>query len=295
MIKLRSSLKPLIELAIAGALWGFAFIAIVWLLPYLSPSAIIFYRFGGAFAFGFFCLLIARTNKESLKYHFKLSLLPAALLYLTLILQTWGLKTTTATNSSFITTLYVIMIPLMRSFMGHEKMTPRIWLSVMLALIGTGLIVQIQNFTEIHLGDFLTFLCAIAAAFHLLIMGKVAPKSTNDFATNVFQSFWVCLFSLALLPVEPKWSLSGMDSTAWAGLLILTLGASLIAFYLQVRAQKKVSPSIAGIMFLLESPFACLFAFIFLGELFNSWQWFGSFLIIAACVNVTLLENKKSH
>lgn len=293
MIKIKSSLKPLIELSIAGALWGFGFIGTVWALPFLSPTAIIFYRFAGAFVLGGAFLLLAKTSKASLKYHFKLALVPAAFLFPTLILQTWGLQTTSATNSSFITTLYVIMVPLMRGLAGHEKLNFRVWMSVLLAFIGTGFIVQIQNLSEVRFGDFLTLLCAVSAAFHLIYMGKIAPKSTNDFATNVFQSFWICLFCMFILPFDSKWSLTGMDQNAWIGMLSLAFGSSLIAFYLQVRAQKKVTPSVAGIMFLLESPFACLFAFMFLGEIFNAWQWFGSGLIIAACVNVTLLESKK--
>ena len=65
------------------------------------------------------------------------------------------------------------------------------------------------------------------------------------------------------------------------GLLMLGIGSTLIAFYLQIKAQKVLSSTVSSLFFLLESPFALLFAFFLLGESLNMKQGIGALLIIA--------------
>jgi drug/metabolite transporter (DMT)-like permease len=55
-----------------------------------------------------------------------------------------------------------------------------------------------------------------------------------------------------------------------------------------MRAQKKLSPSISSILFLIESPIAAISGIIFLNETLDIYQWLGGFLILAAALGVTL-------
>ena len=97
-------LKPLIELLVADAFWGFGFIAAVWALRDLGTPAIIFYRFGIAFFIGIIILFFSKVKRSEMVYEFKISLPAGLLLAATLALQTWGLKTVPAAESAFITT-----------------------------------------------------------------------------------------------------------------------------------------------------------------------------------------------
>jgi drug/metabolite transporter (DMT)-like permease len=76
------------------------------------------------------------------------------------------------------------------------------------------------------------------------------------------------------------------------GLLSLTFGSTLIAFALQVRAQRVLSPSIASLIFLLESPFALIFAIYFLNESMTDLQATGALLIFFSAVGATLAERR---
>ncbi len=293
--KLSIKSRAFLELTFAGFLWGFGFIGTVWALKFLSPSAILFYRFGISFLAGWALLSLWKVRWNEMRTELHLSLIPGVFLWLTLFPQTWGLQLTTATNSAFITTLYVVIVPLFRSLTGEEKLTFTHWFCVLLALLGMGFIVQIQNVSTLNWGDLLTLICAIFAALHIIVLGQKVQHSRNDLAFNTFQSLWVALFSLLLFPFSKNWSLATLDSEAWLGILSLGFGSSMIAFLLQVRSQKVISPSVASLLFLLESPASCLFAFLLLNEKLIAWQWAGAVMILLSCVVISMTKSKAEH
>jgi drug/metabolite transporter (DMT)-like permease len=284
--------KPSIELTFACIFWGFGFIATIWILQFLSPAAVIFYRFALAFIFGSIILFMVRPSKEIIKNEFKLSAIGGLLLSLTLLLQTAGLQFTTATKSAFITTTYVIIVPTLSHFVLKQKVRPLHWLWVTVACIGTLLIVDLQN-TTWGWGDSFTVLNAVAAAFHILYVGHIAHRSRQPFAFNVLQSFWACAYCLCIFPFthqSQKWDLLQLDNRAWLGLLSLVFGSTLLGFFLQVRAQKLLSPSLASLLFLLESPISFFFAFWLLHERLTLWPMVGASAILLACLGATLTQ-----
>ena len=287
----KSTLKPLTELSIASLFWGFGFIATVWVLKFIDSPAIIFYRFLGAFAVGAIFLPFAKLNKSEIIKEFKLASTAGFWLSLTLVLQAWGLKTTTATKSAFITTLYVVFVPF-GSLLLKEKLPKRHWLWVTIALIGTGFILDLK-FENLGAGDSLTFINAITAAIHILVLAKLSPRSKDHFTFNTFQSFWTALFCLPLLALNTRWSLFTLDTQAWWGLFSVTIGSSLIAFWLQIRAQEKISASLASVLFLLESPVSMFFAYWLLNERLSVLQLLGCLLIFISCLGASLGPSKK--
>lgn len=282
--------RAMSELFLAGIFWGFGFIGTVWCLKFLSPSAILFYRFFIAFAASAIILRLSGRNLKDFILDARIAFWPGVFLWLTLFFQTWGLESTTATNSTFITVLYVVLVPLINSLRGREEIGPIHWLCVLIALFGTGFIVNLKNFSNLNLGDFLTLICAIFAAIHILIVGEQTLKSNSSLSFNALQSFWISIFSLLSLPFSPHWNLNALDRQAWLGLIALAFGSSLLAFFLQVRAQKIISPSVVSLMFLLESPMSSIFAFFLLNEILTGWQWLGAALIMLSCLLISLAE-----
>lgn len=83
-----------------------------------------------------------------------------------------------------------------------------------------------------------------------------------------------------------------MSTQSWFGLLSLSLGSSLLGFFLQIRAQKELDASVASILFLLESPMSFIFAYFLLNERLSLLQSVGAALILLACLGASL--KKKS-
>lgn len=279
-------LKPLIELIVAGALWGFAFTATMWTLEGLDAPGILIYRFLGAAFFGLVPLfLFARTREglwQKIKDEGRIAWIPGLMLFATLALQTFGLLWTTATKSAFITTMYVIIVPVVSHFTGQDRTRPRHALWVFLALVGLALFQDLhwENWT---FGDTLTVGAAFAAMGHILVLAKFAPKSKSPYILNLWQLFWTGALAIFLLPLGPRMDITALNPLGLFGMITLIFGSGLLAFYLQIRAQEKLPPNLVSLIFLLESPFSALFAFILLGERFSGMQWAGGILILAAC------------
>ncbi len=279
-------LKPLIELLIAAMLWGFAFVATVWVLEPLDAPAIIFYRFLFATFVGLIPVYLFRKSwritRKLLWSELYLSLWPGFWLFATLAFQTFGLRTTTASKSAFITVLYVVMVPLITAFQGTERFLFRHLVCVVLALAGLALFQELK-FDAWTFGDSLTLIAAFAASMHILTIGSAAPRSKNKYLLNLGQGAVTTVLAIFLYPLGTRANLMDLNFRAWIGILILSIGAGLIAFYLQVRAQEKIPPNLASLLFLLESPFSALFAFWLLHERFSGIQLAGGALILFAC------------
>lgn len=290
-------LKPLIELVIAGALWGFAFTATAWTLKGIDVPALLFYRFAAATVFGLLPLLVMRKTRVGLwsliKSEGRTAWRPGVWLFLTIAFQAFGMLTTTATKSAFITTLYVVMVPFAALYTGQDKMRMRHFVWVALALIGVALFqdLEINNWS---IGDTLTLGAAAGATFHILSVAKWAPLSKSPYILNLWQMFWSAALAPLLFMFGPRWDLRQLDGLGIFGLLMMIFGAGLIAFYFQVRAQEKIPPNLASLLFLLESPFSALFAFWLLHERFTPLQWLGGAVILAACAAAILTEAPKT-
>lgn len=288
-------LRPLIELTLASVFWGFGFVATVWALKDLSFPAVIFYRFFGAALAGTAVWLWTRPTRARLLKELELSRGAGFWLAATLILQTWGLMTTSATKSAFITVLYVVFVPMLAALLDRERLSLRNTFCLTLALAGTGMIVNL-DLSGLSQGDLLTLGNAVAAAFHIRIMGRLAPLSQDHFTFNIFQCFWTALFTLPLMGLEftnpdlfaGHWNLAAIDGRAWIGLLSLTFGSSLLAFFLQARAQRHLNATVAALLFLMESPFSAFFAAWLLSERLGPVQIAGAVLIFAACTAASL-------
>ncbi len=286
----RQRLISTAELIFAASLWGFGFIGTVWLLEVMSAFQLSFIRFALASTVALFFLLKSDLRENFLS-NWRLSFWPGVFLTVTLYLQTWGLHYTTATKSGFITTLYVVFVPLLESFMHRRPLPLKLWLCVIASLAGTALIVNV-GFESLNFGDVLTFLCALGAAVQIYWLGRVSPQVKRPFVFNINQSAWAALFCLPVIFFEPLQNMTSPSAwplTAWIGLGVLVIGSTVIAFFLQVRAQAHLSPTVSSLLFLLESPFALIFAAYFLGETMGLSESLGAVLIFCSAVGASLI------
>jgi drug/metabolite transporter (DMT)-like permease len=295
-INVRSGVWPATgELLLAASLWGFGFIAARWALTVLDANEVTFARFAVAALVGL-PWIWSRGPRAVWQQNLRASFIPAVLLLGTLIFQTWGLNYTTATKSGFITTLYVVFVSLAEAALSRRPMPKSLWLCVLLALLGTALIVDL-GFGEINRGDLLTLVCAVLAAAQIYWLGIVSPGVTHAFAFNVLQNTWAALMAWPLIDssvlVDKFRGASAWPKEAWLGLASLAFGSTVIAFFLQVRAQRRLPPTVSSLIFLLESPFAWLFAMMFLRESFRGLEGLGAVLIFASALMATLIESRR--
>lgn len=270
------------ELFCAGVLWGFGFVAAVWALQAYSTTQVLVLRFAIAFVAGEFVRrLIWGPQKFFPSWNqTRIAGGSGLLVSLMLLFQLIGLKTTTASKSGFITSLYVVLVPVLNALFFRQVITGKAVLCIITALLGMLLILGNPQQGWV-MGDLWTLLCALFAAFHIMYIGfhSKTTNAINPLLFNNYQNLVALLFVACL--IGPKdLVLPQFQMLPVIGLLLIGLGGSLLAFTIQVRTQKYLSDTTASMLFLLESPFAFFFAWIFLSESFSWSQGLGAVLIL---------------
>lgn len=288
--------QAIIELIFAGAFWGFGFVATQWALVTWNPPGVLFWRFAVALVIGELLSLFFKSPNENSKdwrIDFKLAIPAGILLGIFLLGQTIGLQYTSASKSGFITTLYVIFIPTLNFILFKKKPSAQILAMALLACIGTFLLMDLSLSSlkdESNKGDLWTLASSVLAAFHIIYIGRITQKLKNPFRVNNFQSLWAVIAILPTMFFSLPLQHSPVSLKSLGGVLILSTACSVLAFFIQVRAQKVLSDTTASMLFLLESPYAFFFAYLLAGDRLNLPQGLGALLIILAAFGTILCE-----
>jgi drug/metabolite transporter (DMT)-like permease len=285
-------LKNIFLLIFATAIWGFGFVAAKWTFVSFDPywSTAIRYIFASILGLPYLIIRKSFTKKNNnlvLK-----SIISSIFLLGLLLFQTLGLNYTTVAKSGFITTLYALFVPLILMIFSHKKYRSTFWLLLILALFGVSMMCNLE-IKGVNGGDFLTLLCSLSAAFHIIYIGKIANSIESAFEFNFLQNFFVAIFSTIIAFIfQSKFELSSFlsfNSLSFWGMAFLSIISSLLAYSIQIHTQKKIPPHIAGLIFLSESPFAALFGYLFLNEKLSLMNLFGAFCILLSVILVPIL------
>ncbi len=207
-------------------------------------------------------------------------------------LQTAGLARTTPSKSAFLTGLVVVLVPLLSALPGvRTRQTPRphalAFLGALLAFAGLVLLTG-QPGTGLSLlagmgtGEWLTLGCALAFAFHLLLLGRAAG-TMDARMLGTLQISISAVIMLFLLPLERHRYLHPTPTVLWA-LGITSVFATAAAFTIQSWAQGHVPPTHTALIFTLEPVFAGIASLVFLGEHLGPRGLSGAVLILGGIV-----------
>jgi len=262
----------------AAAIWGSTFFIVKAVIDHVDPVVLVGYRFllAGLILFVFLLFL-----KRPLWSGWGKALWVGFLLWMLYIPQTIGLRYTTASNSGFITGLFVAFVPFFLFTIFRRKPTPMELIASGLSLIG--LWVLTGGMRDINIGDMLTLITAMTYALHLLYSDKYMKAGIDPYVISCQQFLVVGILSFvtALIFDLPFTILT--QNAVWM-ILFLTLFPTLLAFVIQMMAQKIASPLRVSLIFALEPVFAGIFAWTLGGEELISHRAFGGLLIFLALV-----------
>ncbi len=295
-------MKANILLLITAAIWGSAFVAQRVGMDYIGPFTFSGIRFliGSAVLVPLAIWLnyrlkgkasaneAVKSDNSSEEKGISLimgSVIAGTVLFIGASLQQVGLVYTTAGKAGFITSLYIVLVPIMGIAL-KQKAGFGIWLGALFALVGLYLLSITSDFT-LEYGDFLMLIGAFFWAGHVLVIGWLAPK--HDAIKLSIIQFFVCgvLSMLVALVYETiVWAnvMLAMDSILFAA--IMSTG---IAYTLQVIAQQDAKPSHAAIILSGEAMFAVLAGWLILGEILTTRGMIGCALIMVGMLVSQLL------
>jgi drug/metabolite transporter (DMT)-like permease len=199
-------------------------------------------------------------------------------LFLGSALQQVGLVYTTAGNAGFITSLYVVLVPILLFLIWREKIH---WISVgAVGLAGVGaFFLSTGGKFEIRTGDVIELVGALFWTFHVIVLGKYASRF-EAMSFSIGQLAVCGMLNLGMgLFLEKSMPLNFPLLAAIAYTALFSLG---LCYTLQVWAQRHTPPADAALILSLESVFAVISGWLLLDEKLAPIQVFGCVLIFVA-------------
>jgi drug/metabolite transporter (DMT)-like permease len=207
-------------------------------------------------------------------------LLLGALIFAGYVLQTEGLARTTATNTAFITGLYVVFTPLLGMILFRRPVARAAWGAVAVSVLGIALL-SVPSLGDLRprAGDLLVLAGTVAWAGHVVGVGYFAERHSSVLL-SLAQMGATTLFHLAALGVTE--ARAPDTSEVWVILLITGVLGSGVAYTIQVVAQRAVTATRAVVILAAESVSAAAISFVWLGERLQLHQWVGAALVLTA-------------
>ncbi|MFI5684362.1 DMT family transporter [Streptomyces sp. NPDC051636] len=229
-------------------------VAVVWGASYLAAKDITTARTVIAVLVLRFALVLpvlAVVGRRSLRALTAAQWRGAALLGLILsgifLLETYGVVHTSATNAGLIISLTMIFTPLAEAAVTRTRPARAFLGAAALSVLGVVLLTQGGGFTSPSAGDLLMLLAALARTLHVLAMSRVRAVQGADALplTAVQLGTAVAVFAALSAGTGPAPWVTAADFGAreWAGLLFLSALCTLFAFFVQMWAVRRTSPS----------------------------------------------------
>ncbi|MGM9661612.1 MAG: DMT family transporter [Oscillospiraceae bacterium] len=294
--RFRETVLPLL----AAFIWGTAFVGQSVAGDYLPPFAINALRsLVAAVTLALAILLFRRwetAHGRTPKKQDRRAMLLGGVLCGTVLtvasnLQQVGLIDTSAGKASFITALYIVIVPLCGLFVGR-RVSANIWCAVALATAGLYFLCIQSGFT-IQRGDFFVFLCALAFSAHILVIDHFT-KTVDGLYLSLVQFITCMVLSGAASLLTEEVSLAGFRQWIWP-ILYVGVFSSGVAYTLQIIAQKGSNPTVVSLLLSLESVFGVLSGAVLLHERLSGRELLGCALMFAAVILSQLPAPKKKR
>lgn len=208
------------------------------------------------------------------------------------LLQQMGLTSTSAGKAGFLTSLYIVIVPVLGVFLGRRAGV-KVWLGVAIALVGAYLLsgnISGEGFS-MATGDLLVILSAVFFSLHILVIDHFSPR-VDGIMLSCVQFFVAGVVSLVFALIFEKPTFAGL-LPAWGSLLYVGVLSSGVAYTLQIVGQQNVDPTVASLLMSLESVFAALSGWVVLGQPLSLREMAGCALVFGAVVLAQLPEKRK--
>ena len=203
--------------------------------------------------------------------------------------QQTGIQYTTVGKAGFITTFYIIIVPLIGLFF-KKYCGILTWIGVVVALAGLYFLCITQKLT-IQRGDALILCCSVLYAGQILAIDHYNPfvdgvkMSCIQFLTGgILGAVFMLLFenpSIAMI-------LSAAGTILYTGIMSTGVG-----YTLQIVGQKGLNPTVAALILSLESVFSALSGYLFLHQVLTTRELIGCALMFIAIVLAQLPDIRR--
>ena len=278
MLDFKEIIKADLLLITTAVIWGFAFVFQTLGLEFIGPITFVFFRF--LIASIIFLVLFkfgmkneSKLHDSSLDYY---SIILGIIMVIGMLFQQIGLQYTTVARAGFVTSLYIIFVPLLGLLLSIKTDLLTL-IGIVVALMGFYLLANI-NPEEFLFGDLLMLASSVLWASHVLIISRIA-RLVSIVRVMTIQFVTVAVISGVLMLLYESWSINDLARATYS-LLFVAILSSCLGFSFQVLAQRKAPPSHSALILSTEAIFAALGGWLILNQNLSGLEIFGCLLIL---------------
>jgi drug/metabolite transporter (DMT)-like permease len=209
-----------------------------------------------------------------------------ALVLVSYVAQAFGLEFISSNRSAFLTSLNVLMVPLLGIVFGTRP-TMMVLGAAVLALVGIGL--MSWDGGAHLLADVATVFGALAYALYVILLSARSrhhvPRqlaATQIVWMAVLGGLWMLLDATGTDKLQTL--ASRVDLEMLASLVYLGVVATAGMLFLQAMAQRHVTADKAALIYAMEPVFAAVFAWMWLAEVLSIQAAIGGAMVVLAVV-----------
>lgn len=275
---LRAASAPELQLLLVALIWGLEFVVQRQGVLGAGP-----FRFNAAsFGLGTLVLGVRRlfSRNETVgdeRLSRRGGILAGLALFGAMSLQSGGIGESGAGKTAFITSLYIVLVPLAGLFAGRRAARAT-WIGCGLSLVGLWLLC-VGSDLSLRASDLFVLASTVFWSAHILLVDRFASRSRAS--SMAFWQFATCaLLSLSASLVFEAGPVPGLGAVIVPVLYNGILSAG-VAFSLQIVAQSRLKPARAALILSLETLFAALGGWILLHEHFGGRELVGGAFMLA--------------
>ena len=290
-------LRGTLMLLAASFFWGTTFVAQILGMEGLGPYTYAAARFAlGVLFIGALWFLYRDKRAEqrragTFRSGFRAGIPVGLAMFVGVTLQQVALLYTTAGKTAFITTVYIVLVPLAAVLLGQRVRAVQ-WGGAVLAFAGVYFL-SAHGETTINTGDLLVLICSFFWMAQILLIDRYARAV--DAIELCFMQMIICTIGSAVLAAI-------YESFAWSdiwGAAVPILYAGLfscgVAYTCQILGQAYVEPTQAAILMSTEAIFAAVAGWIILGETMSGVQLLGCALLLGGALMAQVRGTGKSR
>ena len=293
---MNKQIRSTLLLLLCAFLWGSTFVAQSEGMNHIEPFTYLCCRSVVGFLF-LSALMPAfdrarKTDRAELRLRrpllLRAGLVCGTVLFCASAFQQFGICYTTVGKSGFVTSMYILLVPLFGLLLG--KRVPRtVWLCIVMAVAGLYLLC-INESLSVNRGDLLTLICAACFSAHILVIDHY--KALDGIRLSRLQFAVAAIFSGAAMLIfeAPSWD---AIVRCWLPILYAGVLSSGVAYTLQIIAQKHANPTVASIAMSMESVFSVLSGWVVLGQGLTLREGAGCLLMFAAIIFAQLPPRRR--
>lgn len=198
---------------------------------------------------------------------------------------------TTSGKVGFISSMYIVLVPVVEFFLFKKKINKTVLLSLLMAVVGLCLLCDITSL-RFNAYDLLVLVTALSYAFEIIYIDRIA-NHYNEYKLMAFAFVFATMMFVVVALIFEGFDISSLNKT-YISILYVGIGAGALGYSLQLIGQKNIDGTIASIVMSFESVVSIVAGAIFLHEVLTFGQLVGCILMFGAIIVCIIGQKKKA-